>query len=46
VALVGEDGALPDDVQRALVALSRRGATRTPLFAALRALRRLAPGRR
>ena len=44
-ALVGETGALPEDVQRSLAALSGREATRRPLFAALRGLRRLA-GRR
>lgn len=47
LALVGDSGALPDDVQRALAALTRRKATREPLFATLRALQRLASrGRR
>jgi GT2 family glycosyltransferase/glycosyltransferase involved in cell wall biosynthesis len=44
--LVGNDGRLPDDAQRALSALTKRGATRRPLVAGLRFAHRVAnPGR-
>ena len=41
ISLVGPGGALPGDVQRALLAVSARGALRNPLFAVLRAAYRL-----
>jgi glycosyltransferase involved in cell wall biosynthesis len=41
LALVGRDGVLPEDAQRALVALTRRRLTRGPLLKTLRATARL-----
>jgi glycosyltransferase involved in cell wall biosynthesis len=42
--LVGPDGLLPDDAQRTLAGLARRGPTRRLLLATLRSMRRLVVG--
>jgi glycosyltransferase involved in cell wall biosynthesis len=45
LALVGKDGSLPEDAQRALAALAGRGATRGPLLRALRTAGKLGRAR-